>query len=211
MIAQWKLNTWTILTTDEIVEVLTELKRKSKRSISTKTNLIVFRLATCCGLRVSEISQLRIRDVKLNDKKPHIRLPKSITKRNKERRIPLWWDAGTLADIEQWKAQRKEQGAKGGDFFVCSQSKDTFGKQLDRFNLRGRFRTGCKILGKERKERLTIHHGRHSFISHALAKGRSLAEVRDAAGHANISTTSHYLHIAVDDNGTVGHIFEPEQ
>ena len=32
------------------------------------------------------------------------------------------------------------------------------------------------------EEALTIHHGRHTFISHALAGGRTLAEVRDAAG-----------------------------
>jgi integrase len=36
---------------------------------------------------------------------------------------------------------------------------------------------------------LTIHHGRHTFISHALAGRRTLAEVRDAVGHANITVT----------------------
>jgi hypothetical protein len=49
----------------------------------------------------------------------------------------------------------------------------------------------------------TIHHGRHTFISHALAGGRTLAEVRDAAGRANVSITSAYLHVAVED-GEVG-------
>lgn len=34
-----------------------------------------------------------------------------------------------------------------------------------------------------------FHHGRHTFLSHALAGDRTLAEVRDAAGHANISVT----------------------
>jgi integrase len=54
---------------------------------------------------------------------------------------------------------------------------------------------------------LTIHHGRHTFISHALAGGRSLAEVRVAAGHSNLVTTSAYLHIAVDDDATPGNLF----
>jgi len=36
---------------------------------------------------------------------------------------------------------------------------------------------------------LTIHHGRHTFISHALAGGRT-AEVRDAAGHSSVLVTS---------------------
>ena len=46
------------------------------------------------------------------------------------------------------------------------------------------------------------------FVSHALAGGRSLAEVRDAAGHRNISTTSLYTHVANDDSGTIGALFE---
>jgi hypothetical protein len=33
-------------------------------------------------------------------------------------------------------------------------------------------------------------------IAHALAGQRTLAEVRDAAGHVNVSTMSAYLHIA---------------
>jgi site-specific recombinase XerD len=47
---------------------------------------------------------------------------------------------------------------------------------------------------------------RHTFISHALTGGRTLAEVRDAAGHANVSITSTYLHVAVDDQA-VGNLF----
>jgi integrase len=66
--------------------------------------------------------------------------------------------------------------------------------------------TACKKLGRERLETLTIHHGRHTFISHALAGHRTLAEVRDAAGHANVSITSAYLHIAVEDDA-VGELF----
>ena len=63
------------------------------------------------------------------------------------------------------------------------------------------------MLGAARLETLTIHHGWHTFISHALAGGRSLAEVRDAAGHANVSITSGYLHVAVDDDAVVGNLF----
>lgn len=53
---------------------------------------------------------------------------------------------------------------------------------------------------------LTIHHGRHTFISHAPAGGRTLAKVRDAVGHANISIASAYLYVAVEDDG-VGRSF----
>jgi hypothetical protein len=34
-----------------------------------------------------------------------------------------------------------------------------------------------------------------------------LAEVRDAAGHTNVSITSGYLHVAVDDDAIIGNLF----
>ena len=85
------------------------------------------------------------------------------------------------------------------------------GKLFSRHTLRKRFRTACKVLGSERLESLTIHHGRHTFISHALAGGRTLAEVRDAVGHSNVSITSAYLHVAVDDDQGLGRLFEFER
>jgi len=48
---------------------------------------------------------------------------------------------------------------------------------------------------------LTIHHGRHTFINHAPAGGKTLAEVRDAAGHDSVLAIGVYLHVAVEDGG----------
>jgi site-specific recombinase XerC len=120
--------------------------------------------------------------------------------------VPLWWDGGTLADLRAWKATRRQQGGQARDHFIASIRPGRAGTPLSRYTLRKRFRTACQVLGAERLEMLTIHHGRHSFISHALAGGRTLAEVRDAAGHANVSITSSYLHIAVDDD-RIGDLF----
>jgi integrase len=108
--------------------------------------------------------------------------------------------------LSAWKAERMEQGAQSGEPLVASQRADRVGTPLSRHTLRKRFRTACKVLGESRLRQLTIHHGRHTFISHALAGGRTLAEVRDAAGHANVSVTSGYLHVAVEDEG-VGSLF----
>ena len=82
-----------------------------------------------------------------------------------------------------------------------------FGNRIDRRNLGLRFISTCWVLGPDRQREITIHHGRHSFVSHSLAGGRTLAEVRDAAGHANIATTSIYTHISTDDDGRVGDLF----
>ena len=101
-------------------------------------------------------------------------------------------------------ARRVQEEASGSSHLICSTSVQSFGNPLDRMNLSRRFKQAIKVLGADCYS--SIHNGRHSFASIALAVGRTLPEVRDALGHRNISTTSVYLH-ALDD-GTVGSIFE---
>jgi integrase/recombinase XerD len=191
-----------ILTRQELAVVLRDLKRRGRRSVGSRQNLVIFRLAACCGLRVSEIANLRVADVRVDPKRPHIRIRTGASKGGRSRTVPLWWDAGTLQDLAAWKAERLTGGAEHDAPFVANRR----GTRLSRHTLRKRFRTACKALGSERLSNLTIHHGRHTFISHALAGGRTLAEVRDAAGHANVSITSGYLHVVVDDT-EVGGLF----
>jgi integrase len=113
---------------------------------------------------------------------------------------------GTFSDLAAWKGDRLQRGATENSPVLASCLPARAGTFFSRHTLRKRFRTACKILGKERLATLTIHHGRHTFISHALAGGRTLAEVRDAAGHAKVSITSTYLHVAVD-NEAMGDLF----
>lgn len=210
-----------ILTRAEITTVLIDLNRRAKRSVNSRMNLTIFRLATCCGLRSSEISGLKLQDVGIGIERPYLYLPSTITKGKKSRLVPLCWDTGTLKDISIWKANREQQGANQDDYFVCTLSKSAFGKRLKKSNIRHRFQIACRALGKDRlfigqdqtktgrkyNKHLTVHHGRHSFCSHALAGGRTLTEVRDAAGHSDISTTSIYLHV-VTDGDEPGDIFD---
>jgi hypothetical protein len=103
--------------------------------------------------------------------------------------VPLWWDAGTLEDLAAWKSDRLSNGADYDEPFLASLIPGRAVKTFSRHTPRKRFRTACKSLGAVRLESHTIHHGRHTFISHALAGGRSLAEIRDAPRHFNISNT----------------------
>src|SRR5260370_847068 len=112
-----------------------------------------------------------------------------------------------LSDLAAWKADRVQQGAGGHDPFVCSVQAHRRGEALQRAAIRRRFLSACGVLGKARLRALTIHHGRHTFISHALAGGRTLAEVRAAAGHSNLAVTSAYAHIVVDDEESIGNLF----
>ncbi len=196
-----------ILTRSELAAVLADLRRKAPRSKNTRLNLVVFRLASCCGLRASEVAQLRLADVHTEMPRPHVKIRNGASKGGRPRVVPLWWDAGTLADLAAWKADRVAGGAGHEEPFVTSLRPGRPPKPFSRHTLRKRFRTACKVLGPERLTSLTIHHGRHTFISHALAGGRTLAEVRDAAGHANVSVTSGYLHVAVEDGDALGTLF----
>ncbi len=199
----WDLDESKILTRRELSTVLAVVPR----SANQRRNRIIVRLACCCGLRVSEIAALRMDDVVIGATRPHLRLRRETTKGKRPRAVPLWWDAGTLEELAAWKTERAEQGADENDSFACSVQANRLGKPLQRAAIRRRFLSACKALGQERLRTLTIHHGRHTFISHALAGGRTLPEVRAAAGHANIAVTSSYLHIVVNDQEQVGKLF----
>jgi integrase len=90
---------------------------------------------------------------------------------------------------------------------VCCVLEYRRGRPIQRAAIRRRFISERKVLGLARLRTLTIHHGRHTFISHALAGGRTLAEVRAAAGHLNVAITSGYLHVVVEGDEEVGELF----
>jgi len=204
----WEVASTSILSAKEVLAIVEDLKRRGKRSINSQMNLVIFRLATGCGLRASEIAGITVGDVRLSSHKPHILIRKSVGKGGRKRQVPLWWDQATLDDITAWKSIRKRRGkASPDDPFVCTLAKGSAGNRLHRNAVRNRFLNACKVLGHERLKALTVHSGRHTFISHAL-KHRTLAEVRQAAGHTNIATTSVYLHVAVEDDGQVGKLFD---
>src|SRR6478752_2370678 len=101
-----------ILTRGELAAVLADLRRKAPRSKNTRLNLVIFRLATCCGLRASEIAMLQIADVRTELPRPHLRIRVGASKGGRSRTVPLWWDAGTLADLTEWRAARLASGAQ---------------------------------------------------------------------------------------------------
>jgi integrase len=206
-VPDWRIERGMILDRRELAGVLRDLERRARHSPNAWLNLVLVRLGCCVGLRASEIAGLRLRDLRVDDRRPIAHVRPQTAKGGRGRHVPLWWDAGTLADLVAWKQHRERQGATSDDRFLVSQQAGQRGQTLSRHALRRRFITACRALGPERAAEVTIHHARHSFISHALAGGRTLAEVRDAAGHTNVSVTSVYLHVAVDDDGKLGDLF----
>ena len=203
----WHIDDSTILTKREITQVLAELHRKTRCSTNTRASLIIFRLACCCGLRVSEIGGLQSADVRVGIDKAHSVIRPTIAKgqagasfrcggtKARSRTSSLGWPTGV------------PRGRPTPIRLYAQDNQVAVERRLAVTCYASRFRTACRCRGEERRANLTIHHGRHSFISHALAGGRTLAEVMRAAGHTNISITSCDVHVAVDD-GSCGIRFE---
>lgn len=194
----WNVTEDKILTREEINSIIADLKRKARRTALAARHLVLFRLSCCCGLRVSEICNLRLSDVNIERKQLKVNKGKG----GKDRVVPIHWDQGTLDDLAAWKDRRKDEGAKPKDHFIITRK----GTRLDRAAARRSFQSACRCLGKERADSLTIHHGRHSFVSHALDGGKNIVEVQRAAGHSNVATTSIYCHL-VNSDQTVGNLF----
>jgi integrase len=114
-----------ILTRGELALVLAYGKQQAKRSANAWRNLVIVRLACCCGLRVSEIAALQLDSVVVGVGRPHLRL-RCGTKGGRTRLVPLWWDAGTLSDLTDWKAEpncgstRQRKTESGGSFQVLA-------------------------------------------------------------------------------------------
>jgi len=170
-----------------------------------RQNLAIFRLSCACGLRVSEIAALNLGDVLLEGDLPAIKLRRMTVKGKKRGRlVPLWWDKGTVADLRMYDAFIRQylgqwdQPMPPTMPFIFRLGRSFGGRppfhRLSIRTIQRRWRTAIRVLGPARLKQLSIHKGRHSFLSHALLQGRNLLEVRDAAGHSNITTTNIYLH-----------------
>ncbi len=191
MTSNWELDSTKILTKDEVAKVWADLERKARRFPTSRQNLVLFTLATFAGLRASELCGLTLGDVRLASDKPTIRVRKAIAKGKKARMVPLWHQPA-IDLLRTWKQDRIAAGADDSAAFIATGK----GKPLTRQGARNRFRTACKCLGAERH--VTIHHGRHTFVSLSLAAGINAQSVRSAAGHSSLHTTSIYAHLIAD-------------
>lgn len=193
-----------VLSREEVALCLKNLRdpRKNRRA-TTHTrliNLLVFRLSCCCGLRVKELTLLKMKHVQTGAQPPVLHIPKDITKgqvgKRKGRFVPLSWDKGTLEDLEAWKQIREfDYQAGPEDSFLCN----LLGEPLSINAAQKRWRRLIAYsLGPARASYCGIHEGRHTYCTHSLYSGRSLNAVARAAGHSRITTTSRYLHYVAD-------------
>ncbi|HXF45287.1 MAG TPA: site-specific tyrosine recombinase XerD [Burkholderiaceae bacterium] len=137
------------------------------------------------GLRVSELVSLRLASVSLADG-----LVRVIGKGNKERIVPLGEEA--RAWLERYFAQARPQllGARASDaVFVTARAEPMTRQRFWRLIKDYARRAGIDAP-------LSPHGLRHSFATHLLNHGADLRVVQLLLGHADISTTQIYTHVA---------------
>jgi integrase/recombinase XerD len=141
------------------------------------------------GLRVSELVELRVFNVSLNDNVLRV-----LGKGSKERLVPF----GELA--AQWL--RQYLGAPRQELLAGKQTQDLFitarGTKAGTAMSRVMFWMVVKkyALAAGIRAPLSPHTLRHAFATHLLNHGADLRAVQMLLGHADISTTTIYTHVA---------------
>jgi integrase/recombinase XerD len=140
--------------------------------------------AYASGVRVSELTGLRVRDLHLDDEFASV-----FGKGSKQRLVPIGRRAiGALAIYLRETRPRLERGKGEGRVFLNAR-----GGPLTRMGVWKILREHVSTAGIEK--RVTPHTLRHSFATHLLEGGADLAAVQEMLGHADISTTQLYTHV----------------
>ena len=151
-------------------------------------NLAIFEMLYACGLRVSEVLQLRLSDLFLNE--GFIRV---IGKGQKTRLVPI--GPYSIKRIEGYLENRVSE------YQPQPQYEDVLflnrrGRSLTRamiFTLTKQIAEKTKI-----KKEISPHTFRHCFATHLLENGADLRAIQLMLGHESITTTEIYLHSSVE-------------
>ncbi|WP_338473413.1 tyrosine-type recombinase/integrase (plasmid) [Niallia sp. XMNu-256] len=183
------------LTEDEFEELLLILRKKPVKSRGVNSeekyrrDRMIIYLLTYAGLRVDELSNLKIVDVDLLMKRIRI-----VGKGTKVRTIPI--SNILLVEIQDWLAFRAEMAEK--KLHVEESPYVFYSQRSPKFTVRG-IQTMIEGYSLPNKK-LTPHMFRHTFCKWMLkATNNDIEKVRRLAGHSNIATTSRYLKDSFSD------------
>lgn len=136
-----------------------------------------------CGLRVSEVTGLKVSDIFLKD--GFVRV---IGKGDKQRVVPL---GEIAADAIVAYLDARIDASDGANEAMLFLNKS--GKPLSRISVFTMVKKQAMLAGI-RKE-ISPHTFRHSFATHLIENGADLRVVQEMLGHESILTTEIYTHI----------------
>lgn len=147
-------------------------------------NRTIIEVLFSCGLRVSELINLRLSDLFLDEK--FIRV---MGKGKKERLVPI--SESAIKELRYWFMDRNLMKIKPGeeDFVFLNRR----GGHLTRMMIFTIVRRLAEAAGIEKT--ISPHTLRHSFATALLEGGANLRAIQDMLGHERISTTQIYTHI----------------
>jgi len=152
--------------------------KKIIRNISNIKHCLTISLAYGAGLRVSEVVNMRVKDINIAELTIHIKEAKG-----KKDRLTIFPEK-ISKDIKNLIA-----GKQGNDFVFESNR----GGKLTTTSLQKIFQKA--LLKSDIQKDATFHSLRHSFATHLLENGVDVRYVQELLGHQNIRTTQIYTHV----------------
>lgn len=148
-------------------------------------NRAMFELMYACGLRVSELVNLKISEIDQSDQVLHI------TGKGDKQRIVPFYDLANVLLTKYFQEVRP--------LWIGNEHHD-----IAFINQRGKGLTtrGVQYLMQKQADQLQMsvhihpHMFRHSFATHLLDNGADLRIVQELLGHSSLSTTQIYVHVS---------------
>jgi len=171
-----------VLSVEEIDRMIDSIDPDSDEAVR---NRAIIEVLYGCGLRVSELCNLEIGRIFLNDGYLIVR-----GKGSKERLVPL--ALPTMNAIADYMEVRAGIAAKAGEehfLFVSARR----GTRLSRSMVFRIVRQLAGLAGVRRT--ISPHTLRHSFATHLLEGGANLRAIQQMLGHESIAATEIYLHL----------------
>lgn len=145
------------------------------------TEQAIFELLYGCGLRVSELTNIEIKNIDLSAK-----ILKCFGKGSKERIVPLG-EKAKIAVKNYLELRKLYPNNDSKKLFINNQ-----GHEISRQKV---YELSQKI-GKIIDKHISPHVFRHSFATHLLENGADLRVVQELLGHSCVSTTQLYTHVS---------------
>ena len=173
------------LSFDEIERILAKIDLSTSEGTRNKA---IFETMYSCGLRVSEVVNLKISSLYLD-----VGFVKVIGKGDKQRLVPIGADAIKHINIYRNSIRNKMNIVSGQEDILFLNRR---GKGLSRVMI---FLILKALVKKaEINKNVSPHTFRHSFATHLVEGGANLRAVQEMLGHESITTTEIYTHLDRD-------------
>lgn len=170
-----------VMTVEEIDQLIGSIDRGTKEG---QRNRAILETLYSCGLRVSELCNLKLSDLYFDEG-----FIKVEGKGSKQRLVPI--SPRAIKEINLYFTDRNQMKIKPDfeDFVFIS----NFGKNISRIMVFHIIKELAERTGLKKK--ISPHTFRHSFATHLLEGGANLRAIQCMLGHESIGTTEIYTHI----------------